>query len=152
MPSRLTLERIAPGIAAVVFTALWWVFSMKIPGSVAKEMLAAVLSAAAICAGFLTTAMSILMSLGSTAVGRRLARRKRMPYLAGYLRHAIYGCVLVSFLSLWAFLWTDEAGLNQRFALVLMAAVGYASAAFVRIVWILALVMEELAQPEDLQG
>jgi hypothetical protein len=115
-------------------------------------MLAAILSAAAICAGFLTTAMSILMSLGGTAVGRRLARRKRLPFLAGYLRQAIYGCVVVSFMSLWAFLLINDSGLNQFFSSALISAIAFASAAFMRIVWILAHVMEELAQPEDQQG
>lgn len=85
MPTRLTIERSAPVIAALAAAVLWWAAGLKIPGGVAKEMLGAMLSAAAICAGFLTTAMSILMSLGTTAVGRRLARRKRMPYLAGLL-------------------------------------------------------------------
>lgn len=137
----------------MVCAALWIFGGCTVPASLAKEMLAAVLSAAAVFAGFLTTALTILMSIGATAIGRRLAKRNRLKYLFGYLKSAINGCLLLIAGCIGAFFLIEEpAGVGRYPSGVLVAAVVYAGAAILRIVRILVLVVDQMGEPDQAEG
>lgn len=149
----LTVERFAPATLAVACGVCWYVWGGSIPAKFAKELLAAILSAAAICAGFLTTALTIIMSLGATAVGRRLARRKRLKFLYDYLRSAIHSSLLLSLVCLGAFFFVEEdSGIQRLPAGMLVAALVFAGATISRIVGILVEVMSQLEEPEHKDG
>ena len=153
MPKPLTVERFAPGVLSLLCGLLWFLYEKAIPASFSKELLAAILSAAAICAGFLTTALTIVMSLGTTAVGRRLARRGRLKYLFQYLKSAIHSSLLLSLVCLGGFFFIDDqAGIIGLPSSVLVAALVYSGATISRIVGILVEVMAQLSEPEQKDG
>jgi len=124
-----------------------------LPVFVAKELLGALLMAAAIAAGFMTTALSILLPVGSTSVGRQLRRRGKLPALFGYARSAIYACLVLALFSVVGFLFFDhETGVRHELAVVIIAAAGYAALSLARMVEILLKVFSSMAEPEDRDG
>lgn len=153
MPSSLTVERYGPAVFAALGAIVWFICGQDIPARFAKELLSAILSAAAISCGFLTTALTIIMSLGTTAVGRRLARRGKMPYLYKYLKSAIVSCLVLSAVCVAGFFFSDEiTGIATLPSSVIMASTIFAGAAIYRIVDILIVVMRQVSEPEDLDG
>ena len=149
----LQIERFGPIVFALVCGAGWWCQGGAIPETIAKELLAALLSGAAVGAGFLTTAMSIILPMGATRVGRRLKKRGKLPYLIGYLRAAIYGCLLLVVASVAGFFQiAPGAGLTGFWGLLLVLACAYCAASMVRVVEILIKVLAQMAEPENLNG
>lgn len=153
MPKRLTVERFAPAVLSLL-CGMWWYFSgSSISAKFSKELLAAILSAAAICAGFLTTSLTIVMSLGATAVGRRLARRNRLKYLFQYLKSAIHSSLLLSMVCLGGFFFIDDdSGIASLPSGLLVASLVFTGATISRIVGILVEVMTQLSEPENKDG
>ncbi|WP_291517508.1 hypothetical protein [Acidovorax sp.] len=153
MPNRLTVERFAPAVLAVLCGLWWYLAGSTISPKFSKELLAAILSAAAICAGFLTTSLTIVMSLGATAVGRRLARRNRLAHLFQYLKSAIHSSLLLSLVCLGGFFFIDEdTGIATLPSGVLAASLVFTGGTISRIVGILVEVMIQLSEPEHKDG
>lgn len=149
----LQIERWGPIVFALVCGAGWWWLGCSIPETIAKELLAALLSGAAIGAGFLTTAMSVMLPLGATPIGRKLQRRGKLPTLFGYLRAAIYGCLLLVAASVAGFFQFEVGlGVTGVWSQLLVMAFAYCAASMVRIVEILITVLEQMSEPEDLNG
>lgn len=153
MLSRLTIERYGPAfLAVVVILGTWW-RGGYLPVEVAKELLAALLSASAISAGFMTTALSVLLPMGGTAIGQRLKRRGKLGFLFGYLRSAIYSCIALSAVCVIGLFRVDPAtGLDKFSTGALVTIAVYAAASFVRILEILIQILPQMAEPEDRQG
>lgn len=103
MFTRLQIERWAPLVIASGVGLTWYVLDCQIASSIAKEFLAALLSSASIAAGFLTTALSILLPMSAMSVGKQLKNSKYLPYLFAYLRRAIYGCLWLAAVSVLGF-------------------------------------------------
>jgi len=153
MLTHLQAERFAPALFAGVCAFGWWRLGLGIPDQFAKELLGALISSAAICAGFLTTAMAILLPMGDTAVGRRLKRRGKLPYLYGYLRAAIYSCLFVVAVCLAAFFQLKpEVGITGAVAWIVAGACAYCAAAMVRVVEIIIKIMIGMADASDADG
>jgi len=135
MFTRLQVERFAPALLAVICMLAWWYWGLDIPDQVAKELLAALLSAAAICAGFLTTAMAILLPMGESAVGHRLRRRGKLPYLYSYLRAAVYSCLaLVAVCIVGFFRFTPGFGVSGVMSIVIVGVCAYFIGAMARVI------------------
>lgn len=153
MPQPLTVERFAPAVLAVLCGVWWYAAECSIPAKFSKELLAAILSAAAICAGFLTTALTIVMSLGTTPIGKRLARRGRLTYLFQYLKSAIHSSLVLSVACLGGFFFIDdESGIAPLPSGLLVTALIFAGASISRIVGILVEVTTQLSEPKSEDG
>lgn len=147
------LERHGPLVAAAALGVAWWGLGGPLPVFVAKELLGALLMAAAIAAGFMTTALSILLPVGSTAIGRQLRRRGKLSALFGYARSAIYACLALALVSVVGFLFFDpNTGVRHGLAVVIVAVSGYAALSLARMVEILLKVFSAMAEPEDRDG
>lgn len=151
--TNLQRERYGPAAAGCLVAACWFLWKWTIPDHMAKELLAAVLSAAAICAGFLTTAVSVLMTMGATAVGKRLRKRNRLPDLFTYLRKAIFSCLILCALCIVGFfVHVKDEGISTIPSALLLGMITYSGAAFARIVPILITVFEQMCEPTDKNG
>lgn len=153
MPTRLQIERWGPLLMGLLGAAAWWMFDGEISSFYAKELLAALLSAAAIAAGFLTTALSILLPLAATEVGRKLRRSNYLPHLYNYLRRALYSCLALAIICVCAFFYLKEgAAPPHLLATVLIFSSAYSAAALVRIAEVLINLFELASEPEDKDG
>lgn len=153
MPTRLQIERWAPMVIGCVCTLTWWALDGQISYFFAKELLAALLSAAAIAAGFLTTALSILLPISSTDVGRRLKRSGYLPDLYNYLRRALYSCLLLAITCVIAFFQLREnISVETLVACLLVFMSSYSAAALVRIAEVLMNLFELASEPENKDG
>ena len=153
MPTRLQIERWAPTFVGAAVAVGWWFADGNIGQHYAKELMAALLSAAAISAGFLTTALSILLPLAAAPLGKRLKRSGYLPHLFSYLRWALYSCLALSGACVIAFFFVPEAGALPRAistAIIFLSA--FAAAALVRIAEVLINLFELASVPEDLDG
>lgn len=150
----LQMERFGPLILAAALAAAWNLACLSIPAGNAKELLSALISAAAISAGFLTTALSILLPMGSTETGRRMHRAGYLPLLHRYLRSAIFSCLLLSGLCLAALfmLEPESSNMGSWWALFIVANTTHAAASLVRIAVVLLNLFERMSKPEDLEG
>lgn len=149
----LRRERYAPVVAGCSVAVCWYLWNRSIPDHMAKEFLAAVLSAAAICAGFLTTAVSVLMTMGSTAVGRRLRKRNRLPDLFAYLRKAIFSCLLLCALCIAGFfVHAKDEGISTLPSAAIIGMITYSGAAFARVIPILISIFEQMCEPPEKNG
>lgn len=149
----LQWERFGPLIWAAALAAAWHLAGLSVPSDNAKELLSALISAAAISAGFLTTALSILLPMGSTETGRRMHAAGYMPLLHRYLRSAMFSCLLLSGLCL-AVLFMLEPGsaVGRWWAMIIVANTAHAAASLVRVAVVLLNLFERMSQPEDLKG
>lgn len=153
MFSSKCVEQHAPWVGALLAGVIWVALGKGFSSHFGKELLGALLSAAAICAGFMTTALSVLLPVGSTAVGRRLHRRGHLPALFSYLRKAIYGCLALAGVSVAGFFAFDsEHGIGKWYALPIVLASAYAALALWRILEIMIKIFQAMAEPEDKQG
>lgn len=147
------IERHGPWVGAVVAAVLWILLGSGFQSHFGKELLGALLSAAAISAGFMTTALSILLPLGSTAIGRRLHRRGHLPALFEYLRKAIYGCLWLAVVSVAGFFaFDDTLGISKWCSLPIVMTSVYTALALWRILEIMIKIFQAMAEPEDRQG
>lgn len=132
------IERWGPLVFALLLSvAVYWL-EYTIPVLFARELLSAIISVSAIGAGFLTTALSILMTVGSTATGKQLKRRKKLTTLFEYLRRAILSCLCVVVVCVAAFFCLDpESGIGSTTSTVIAFASTLCLGHMVRIVEIL---------------
>ena len=152
-PTALQRERYGPAAAGCLVAVCWFAWKQTIPDHIAKELLAAVLSAAAICAGFLTAALSVLMTMGSAPVGRRLKKRNRLTDLFTYLRKAIFSCLILCALCIFGFfVYEKDRGISTPPSTVIIGVIAYSGAAFARIVPILISIFEQMSAPLDKAG
>jgi hypothetical protein len=103
LPTTLQLERWGPLVIAFLAMAVWWACDGVIGDAIANDLLAALLSAAAISAGFMTTALSILLTITTTPTGKKLRKSGYLSDLFAYIRHAIYSCLGLAALSVISF-------------------------------------------------
>lgn len=154
MSVRLKLEQWAPTLVAAGSAAVWWHAGFTIPGTYSKELLGALLSASAICAGFLTTALSILLPMGATDTGRRMHASGYMPGLHRYLRSAILASLALAGICvmLFFFLPKDGASIAIGCSTLLVAGTVYSAFAVIRIAEVLLNLFERMSVPEDKNG
>lgn len=153
MKDSLLVERCWPWVLALCCAAASYRVSLSITSAIGKELLAAVLSAASICAGFLTTALTVLMALGSTEIGRRLRAAQQLGDLFSYLRTAIISCLVTSLLCMIGFFFFNKGDAIPAVPTSVFTGVTiFAGACIWRIIPILLSIMEHLSQPEDKQG
>jgi len=150
MLTPLQIERWHPAVLGVLSGAGCCFLGVAISGLIAKELLSAIISAAAISAGFLTTALSILMSVGQTAIGRQLKRHGRLGHLFGYLREAIASCLLLCGVCLLGFFMiAEQVGISSWASAFVVGSSLYAAFAMWRIVRILSRVFLAMSEPEN---
>lgn len=150
MPNALQVERYAPATLGLACALAWWCLGGQIPGAIAKELLSALLSSAAICAGFLTTALTVILPMGGSAIGRQIRRRGKMDQLHRYIRAAIYGALALVALCVLGFFQVPQGGAGSAWAstLIIGSAV-YSAAAMVRVVEILFRVMVAMSKEDE---
>lgn len=152
MPTSLTVERWAPmGLAALVTLAWWWLDG-EISGNIAKELLAALIGAASICAGFLTTALSILLPIATSATGRKLQRSGYRELLFKYMRSAIYSCIALAGIATAAFFTVKADGPSRLISFVIIYNATHAAASLLRVAEILLTLFERASEPDDKDG
>lgn len=154
MSIRLKLEQWGPTFVAAGCASVWWSAGLSIPGDYSKELLGALLSAAAICAGFLTTALSILLPMGATETGRRMHESGYMPGLHRYLRSAILASLSLAgvCVALFFFLPKDDSTIATEWSTLLVVGTVYSALAVVRIAEVLLNLFERMSLPEDKNG
>lgn len=154
MSLRLKIEQWGPLLSAAGGAGAWWYAGLDIPNAYSKELLGALLSAAAICAGFLTTALSILLPIGSTQTGRQLHEGGHMTGVHIYLRSAILGCLALAgaCVLLFFFLPSDGAAVSQPWSTLLVASTIYAAFAVARVAEVLLNLFERMSLPENKNG
>ena len=154
MSISLKLEQWGPTLVAAGSASVWWWAGLTIPGVYSKELLGALLSAAAICAGFLTTALSILLPMGATETGRRMHEGGYMSGLHRYLRSAILASLALAGMcvALFFFLPDDGSNISIEWSTLLAGWTVYSAFAVVRIVEVLLNLFERMSVPEDKKG
>lgn len=153
MPTRLQLERWAPIFFGILSVSAWWYLDGQIKSFFAKELLAALLSAAAIAAGFLSTAISILLPMSSTPTGQWLRKSGYLPDLYKYLNRAIYSCLFLAGVCVVAFFMLDETGgVPKGFSYLVIFAASYTAAALARIAEVLMNLFERASESDDICG
>lgn len=132
----------------------WFFYGRPVPETYSKELLAALLSGAAISAGFLTTALSILLPIGGTDTGSKLHSNGLMALVYQYLRSAIWGCMALAGLCVFLFFQLPDGkpALNVWQSALLVAFSVYACASLLRIAEVLLNIFERMSQPEDKKG
>ena len=153
-PMRRNVERFAPIALAVMAAGAWFCMKGTVSEAHSRELLSALLSAAAISAGFLATALSILLPIGSTELGRRLYFRGLLVYMHRYLRSAIFSCMWLAALCVVLFFQLPEGQptLGRWQSILLVGVTVYAATALARVVEILLNLFERMSQPEDRRG
>lgn len=140
-------------IVGVLSAAAWWVLDGRITDYFAKELLSALLSAAAIAAGFLATAMSILLPMTNTPTGVWLQKKGYLPDLIRYLGRAIYSCLALAFVCVVAFLLlVKNEDAPQWIAIVIIFLAAYTAAALARVAEVLMNLFERASEPEHKDG
>lgn len=153
MPTSLQRERWAPFVLAGIATLVWWYWEASIAAGIAKELLGALLSAAAVAAGFLTTALSILLPLANSPTGLKLRRSGYQQDLFRYMRSAIYSAMALAAISVIGFLKvTPESGPGPYLSAALIFAATYTAGALLRVAEILMALFERANEPDDKGG
>lgn len=153
MLTRLQIERWGPIIFGVLSAAAWLFFDGRITDYFAKELLSALLSAAAIAAGFLATSISILLPMSNTPTGLWLQKKGYLPDLIRYLGRAIYSCITLAFVCVVTFfLLIKDEGAPPWIAVVLIFSSAYTAAALARIAEVLMNLFERASEPEYKDG
>ncbi|HSV81483.1 MAG TPA: hypothetical protein VLK85_19985 [Ramlibacter sp.] len=152
-PTTLQVERWAPLILSGLATAGWWWFEGEIAPNFAKELLAALISAASVAAGFLTTALSILLPLATTTTGSKLAKSGYREILFRYMRSAIYSCMALAGVSVFAFFTlTVDSGPSKIVSALLVFNAMHSATALLRVAEILMSLFERASEPDDKGG
>lgn len=153
MIDRQLVERFGPSLVGLLAAVLSWRLGSPLSADVAKNLLPALLSASAISAGFMTTALSVLLPIAGTAIGRRLKRRGKFDLLFSYLRSAIYSCIALAVVSVIGLVQVDPAlGMDKNSTILLVAVATFSVASFIRILEILIQILPQMAEPEDRDG
>ena len=154
MSDSILVERFWPYLLGLCCAGIFYLTSFSITSSMGKELFAAVLSAASVCAGFLTTALTVLMALGSTEVGKKLRATDRLDDLFNYLRDAIIACLITSLLCIVGFFFFngEDPGVGTIASSIFIGVTVFAGSCIWRIVPILLSIMRQLSEPEDKQG
>ena len=93
MINSIKIERYYPLVGGVVASLIFYKLAIKIPTDW-KEFLTAIISVGAIFAGFIATAIAILMALPSDGVISRFKKSGYINDLTIYLEQALYGTVI----------------------------------------------------------
>jgi hypothetical protein len=154
MRDTLVFERYWPTAIGLGSAIAFYYTDLTITSAIGKELFAAVLSAASVCAGFLTTALTVLMSLGSTEIGKRLRATNSLDDLFNYLKHAIVACLITSLLCIIGFFFFngENPGVGTVASSTFVGATVFSGCCIWRIVPILLSIMRKLSEPEDKQG
>ncbi|WP_313569991.1 hypothetical protein [Comamonas terrigena] len=139
----LSIERFFPAFAGISALVIWyyWGFSFKI--NYIKELLAGAITASAIGAGFMATALSILLSISNTESGKILKNSKYSKIFYRYVRSCFYACLILACLCIIAFPILDvENGLNIYYSSILFGFSVYTISSFIRITEILLNIFE----------
>ncbi len=148
--TRLQVESWAPLTLAVVVSVTWYFLGGSISSEIAKELLSAVISSASVGGGFLTTSLSILISLGNTAVGRQIKRRRKLEALYSYIRHAIYSCLCLVVICVIAFFSFDkENGIGVDVSTIIVFISVYSIVSMARIVEILVRIFSMMSEESN---
>lgn len=149
MPTALQIERYVPAALGVGCSLAWWWLGEAFPKDIAKELLGALLSAAAICAGFLTTALTVVLPMSGTSIGRQLKRRRKLGLLHTYVRAAIYGALTLVAACVLGFFQVPQGHTGATWASALIVGLAaYSAAAMVRVVEILIKVMVAMSEED----
>lgn len=124
-------ERHGPLVLAVGAAAAWWAFDRSLGASIPRELVTALLTASAIAAGFLTTALSILPGSVESRVMRQLRRSQYEADVHDYLRAGIRACLWLAALCVTALFY--ENALPRWIAAALVFQAVFAGAAVLRI-------------------
>lgn len=145
------IEAWAPFGIATAIAITWWSKDATIPEIYSKELLSAMLSVAAICAGFLTTALSILLPIGSTETGKKMHSNGLLEPVQVYLRAAVFSCFLWAGVCLISFflLPPDKPIIGTAISTALVWSTSYAATAMVRIAEVLLNIFHRLSVPSD---
>ncbi|MFK7089320.1 hypothetical protein AAFM71_10945 [Chromobacterium violaceum] len=117
-------ERRFPEVLSFIFAAVFYNFPVQFPAEV-KDILAASISFGAITAGFIATAISILMALPSDSVMARIKSSGYVNDLVSYLRKAFYSSLLYSLFCLASFLFQTHFNLCFKTAWILLTAMSF---------------------------
>lgn len=151
---RVQLERFAPWILSLAAGGLWFWSGCDISSTFIKELLGTIVSAAAISAGFLTTALSILLPMGSTETGRKLRDSGLLPSLHCFLRSGIHSCLALAGFSIacFIFLSPDSEPVGSYWSTLLIALITHSASSLIRIAEILLNLFDRMSHPEDQNG
>jgi hypothetical protein len=133
---------------------VWYTTGCDIPSEFSKELLGALISASAISAGFLTTALSILLPMGGTETGKRLHDSGYLPKLHAFLRSGILSCLSMTGLCIVAFLFLTPgaSSVGKYWSTVILIGGTHSLTALVRVAEILFNLFERMSLPENLNG
>ncbi|WP_227104528.1 hypothetical protein [Chromobacterium rhizoryzae] len=109
----LAWERFYPFVLSFVLTAVYWRYPLPFPDDV-KDLLSASLSFGAITAGFIATAIAILMALPNDSIMASIKSSGFVEDLIRYLRQAFYSSLLFSLFCLVSFLFLKDFKLCLR--------------------------------------
>ena len=147
------LERWTPLVIGLSTSLVWYFwFAGALPDKL-DELLAATLNLSAIAAGFLSTAVGILLSIYDRPIVRRLREMGDYEQLVMYLTRAIYSTVAAAMVSVAGVLsgpkaswpWPEWVGAMGLFVLV------WAGGACLRVVALLLRLLQEMSRG-DAQG
>lgn len=134
----LFIEKFAPIFLASIAAISWWYWGFSFSIGYVKELLAGIITAAAIGAGFMATALSILLTISNTSVAEKIKRSQYSVIFYRYIRSCFYSCLVLVAIALIAFTLIDtNHGLNKGYTTFIVSSGTYALASFVRVTEIL---------------
>lgn len=137
--------RLVAGLSAAGGFAFMHYFTIDDNRAIA--LLGSIISAASILAGFAITSLTIVLSLMNTEIMKQLNAKGLDRKLYRYTLRAIYGLIAVVVVSIVLIcLPNDKAGATVVAAALLGGCMGYASAAFVRVVRPLHTLIEQVSK------
>lgn len=140
----LFIEKYGPLFIALVSAVAWYFWGFNFSITYTKEILAGLITASAIGAGFMATSLSILLSLGDKSAAAKISKSPYKNHFYRYIRSCFYSCLLMVALCLISFLFIDDSnGLRKDITNLIVGFCGYTVAAFVRITEILLNIFEK---------
>lgn len=139
----LFIEKYGPLFFGVASAATWFFWGFDFSIIYTKEILAGLITASAIGAGFMATALSILLSVSDKSSVSKISQSPYKKVFYRYIRSCFYSCLLMVGVCLIAFLFIDSNdGLPKNITNIIVGFSGYTVAAFVRITEILLNIFE----------
>lgn len=137
------IEKYGPIFIGLASLVLWYFFGFGFSMVYAKELLAGFITASAIGAGFMATALSILLAMGGNSTAGQLINSPYKKLFFRYIRSCFYACLLLVAICLGAFIFIDsEKGLSILYTTIIVGAAAYTVSAFVRVTEILLNIFE----------
>lgn len=145
------IERLWPYTISILGGSIWYFSKLSFPVDGTKELLSALLTAASIVAGFMITAISILLPIiGSTKIGERIIKRGLYDDLMNYMKSTIKSSLMLAVGSVIGLIITKNNCIDNQMVTTTIITISILCAAtFYRATQIIFRIFELASKPVD---